>query len=83
MKLTGKLRKLKEGEELEVVPVGENVGPFGKGLRWVRKRDGWFDVKAPTLGSYFTFAATPTQVNKEYRLATNLDRILLGINLPD
>lgn len=77
------LENLEVGEELEVVPKNLSVGRYSRGIRKLSKslHYDFCDIRIPKLPIRIPFSKL--RIINDYRLATNLDRILLGINLPE
>ena len=83
MSLEKLLENLEVGEELEVVPKNLTVGVYSRGIRKLSKsvHYDFCDIRIPKMP--ITMPFSKLRAINGYRLATNLDRILLGNNLPE
>lgn len=83
MSLEKLLENLEAGEELEVVPKNLSVGNYSKGIRKLSKsvHYDFCDIRIPKMP--ITIPFSKLRAINDYRLVTNLDRILLGNILPE
>lgn len=75
------LENLKVGESVEIMVKSPKIGRYCKGIRVATKKPSYFSTKVPHIP--INLPQSMPQILYGYRLATNLDRILLGNNLPE